>query len=280
MGIRLVVDSTADVTKEIKEKYNIKMVPLSVNFGDDSYLDGVEITAEEFFEKLAKSEKLPTTSQVPPGKFVEAFNEILESGDEILGIFIGSKLSGTYESALAAKEIVGSDKIYLIDSKSASLGEFALVMRAIDLIEENKSSKEIYDILEQEKEKLEVVIALDTLMYLEKGGRISKGQAVVGSLLGVKPIIQIKNNKIDAIDKVRGKNKAIKWFEGYIEQNKFDLTGKDIFLFHSRNFEQLSVLKSEFKEKYNTKNTYESEVGCVIGTHVGPGVLAIGFLNN
>lgn len=279
MGIRLVVDSTADVTKEIMEKYNIKMVPLSVNFGDDSYLDGVEITKEEFFEKLAKSEKLPTTSQVPPGKFVEAFNEILESGDEVLGIFIGSKLSGTYGSALAAKEMVGSDKIYLVDSKNASLGEFALVMRAIDLIEDNKSVKEIFDILEQEKEKLEVIIAVDTLMYLEKGGRISKGQAVVGSLLGVKPIIQIKNNKIDAIDKVRGKNKAIKWFEGYIEQNKFDLTNKDIFLFHSRNFEQLGVLKEEFK-KYNTKNTYENEVGCVIGTHVGPGVLAIGFLNN
>ncbi|MDF2676444.1 MAG: hypothetical protein K0Q97_742 [Bacillota bacterium] len=280
MGIRLVVDSTADVTSEIKEKYNIKMVPLSVNFGDDSFLDGIEISTGEFFEKLAKSEKLPTTSQVPPGKFVEAFSEIIESGDEIIGIFIGSKLSGTYESARAAKEIVGSENIYLIDSESASLGEFALVMRAIDLIAEKKSAKEIYEILEQEKEKLEVVIALDTLMYLEKGGRISKGQAVVGSILGVKPVIQIKKNKIDAIDKVRGKNKAIKWFDSWIAQNNIDLTNKDVFLFHSQNTEQLKVLKAEFETKYKTKNIFENEVGCVIGTHVGPGVLAVGFLNN
>jgi len=187
MGIRIVVDSTSDLTDEIIEKYNIKMVPLTVNFENESFLDKVELSTKEFFEKLEVAEKLPTTTLVSPGAFVEVFSEILMEGDQVLGLFIASELSGTYDSARMAKNMIGSDDIHIIDTRSVCLGSFALILEAIKLVEQNKPIEEIVDELERLKEKVVVAAALDTLKYLEKGGRLTKGQAVLGTLLNIKP---------------------------------------------------------------------------------------------
>lgn len=279
MAIRIVIDSTSDVTREIIEKNNLVMVPLTVNFENKSYLDKIELSTEVFFEKLAAAEKLPTTSQVSPGTFVEAFSEILIKGDEVLGIFLASEFSGTYESARMAKDMIGSDKIHIIDSRSVCLGTFSLILEAIELVNQNKNIDEIVEILEGIKNKIVAVAGLDTLKYLEKGGRLSKGQAVMGSILNIKPIIGIKDGKLTVIDKIRGKNKTIKWFDNWIEENKFDLTNKTVLLFHARSYDQLKSLREAIEEKYKIKNIIEAEIGPVIGTHAGPGVLAIGFLN-
>lgn len=279
MSIRIVIDSTSDVTQEIIDKYNLEMVPLTVNFDDESYLDKVELSTEDFFKKLGNSDKLPTTSQVAPGVFINAFSEILLNGDEVLGIFLASDFSGTYESARIAKDMIGSDRIHLIDSRSVCLGTFSLILEAVELVEQNKRINEIVETLEGLKDKIVVAAGLDTLKYLEKGGRLSKGQAVVGSLLNIKPIITIKDGKIAVIDKIRGKNKTIKWFDDWIEENKFDLTNKTVLLFHAQNFEQLKVLREAIEDKYKIKNIIEAEVGPVIGTHAGPGLLAVAFLN-
>ncbi len=279
MSIKIVIDSTSDVTQEIIDKYNLKMVPLTVNFEDGSYLDKVELSTEVFFDKLSKTDKLPTTSQISPGVFIETFSEILLRGDEVLGIFLASEFSGTYESARMAKDMIGSDRIHLIDSRSVCLGTFSLIMEAIDLVYQNKDIHEIVEILNSLKNKTVVAAGLDTLKYLEKGGRLSKGQAMVGSLLNIKPIITIKDGQITVIDKIRGKNKTVKWFDDWIEENKFDLTNKTVLLFHAQNIEQLKVLRNTIEDKYQIKNIIEAEVGPVIGTHAGPGVLAIAFLN-
>jgi len=279
MGIRIVVDSTSDLTDEIIEKYNIKMVPLTVNFENESFLDKVELSTKEFFDKLEAAEKLPTTTLVSPGTFVEVFSEILLEGDQVLGMFIASELSGTYDSARMAKDMIGSEDIHIVDTKSVCLGSFALVLEAIRLVEEKKPIEEIVNELEALKEKTVVVAALDTLKYLEKGGRLSKGQAVIGSLLNIKPIIAVKDGKISVIDKIRGRNKTIKWFDEWIEKNNFDLSDKTVLLFHGRAYEQLKVLRNTIEEKYNIKNIIEQEIGAVIGTHAGPGVLGIGFIN-
>ncbi len=279
MSVKIVIDSTSDVTQEIIDKYNLKMVPLTVNFEDGSYLDKVELSTEVFFDKLSKTDKLPTTSQISPGVFVETFSEILLRGDEVLGIFLASEFSGTYESARMAKDMIGSDRIHLIDSRSVCLGTFSLIMEAIDLVHQNKDINEIVEILDSLKNKTVVAAGLDTLKYLEKGGRLSKGQAMVGSLLNIKPIITIKDGQITVIDKIRGKNKTIKWFDDWIEENKFDLTNKTVLLFHAQNEDQLKMLRNTIEDKYQIKNIIESEVGPVIGTHAGPGVLAIAFLN-
>lgn len=279
MGIRIVIDSTSDVTDEIIQKYNIKMVPLTVNFEKESFLDKIELSSKEFFEKLAVAEKLPTTTLVSPGAFVEAFSEVLIEGDQVLGLFIASELSGTYDSACMAKNMIGSDGIHIIDTRSACLGAFALILEAIKLVKQNKTIEEIVKELEGLKEKVVAVAAVDTLKYLEKGGRLSKGQAVIGSLLSIKPIIEIKDGKISVIDKIRGKNKTIKWFDEWIEKNNYDLSDKPVLLFHGRSYENLKLLREAIEDKYKIKNIIEQEVGAVIGTHSGPGVLGIGFVN-
>lgn len=279
MGIRIVIDSTSDVTKEIIEKYNLIMVPLTVNFEDRSYLDKVELSTNEFFDKLIVSDKLPTTSQVTPGRFVEVFNKILEDGDEVLGIFLGSDLSGTYESAQIAKNMIDNERINLIDSRSVCLGTFSLILEAIELVDQNKSIDEIVETIENLKDRVELVVAVDTLKYLEKGGRLSKGQAIAGSILNIKPIITVKDSKVSVVDKVRGNNKILKWFDNWIKENEFDLTNKTVFLYHAQNEKRIKILRELIEEKYTPENIIISEVGPVIGTHTGPGVIAIGFLN-
>ncbi len=279
MGIRIVIDSTSDVTDEIIEKYNLKMVPLTVNFENESFLDKVELSSAEFFEKLEKAEKLPTTSQVSPGAFVEAFSEILLEGDQILGIFLASEFSGTYDSARIAKDMIGSDNIRIIDSRSVCLGTFSLILEAIRLVNEKKTIDRIVAELEETKDKVVAIAGLDTLKYLEKGGRLSKGQAVVGSILNIKPIIEIKDGKLSVIEKVRGKNKTIKWIDEWIEKNNYELSDKTVLLFHARSYDQLKVLRETIEEKYKIKEIIEQEIGPVIGTHAGPGVLGVSFLN-
>lgn len=279
MGIRIVIDSTSDVTDEIIEKYNLKMVPLTVNFENESFLDKVELSSSEFFEKLEKAEKLPTTSQVSPGAFVEAFSEILLEGDQILGIFLASEFSGTYDSARIAKDMIGSDNIRIIDSRSVCLGTFSLILEAIRLVNEKKTIDQIVAELEATKDKVVAIAGLDTLKYLEKGGRLSKGQAVVGSILNIKPVIEIKDGKLAVIEKVRGKNKTIKWIDEWIEKNNYDLSDKTVLLFHARSYDQLKVLRETIEEKYKIKEIIEQEIGPVIGTHAGPGVLGVSFLN-
>ena len=279
MSIRIVTDSTSDITSDLIEKYNIKMVPLIVNFEHESFLDKIELSSEKFFEKLATAQKLPTTTLVSPGAFVETFSEILMEGDQILGLFVASEFSGTIDSARMAKNMIGSDDIHIIDTKSVCLGSFALILEAIELIEQDKTIEEIVRELEKLKEKIVAVAALDTLKYLEKGGRLSKGQAVVGSLLNIKPIIAIQEGKLTVIEKIRGKNKTIKWFDEWIEKNNYDLSDKTVLLFHGAAYDQLKQLRGVIEDKYKIKNIIEQEAGAVIGTHSGPGVIAIGFLN-
>lgn len=279
MGIRIVIDSTSDVTDDIIKKYNLKMVPLTVNFENESFLDKVELRSSDFFEKLVKAEKLPTTSQVSPGAFAEAFSEILLEGDQVLGIFLASEFSGTYDSARIARDMIGSDNIRIIDSKSVCLGTFSLILEAIELVRQNKDIDEIVTELEKDKRKIVAAAGLDTLKYLEKGGRLSKGQAVIGSVLNIKPILEIKDGKLTVIEKVRGKNKIIKWFDEWIEKNNYNLSDKTVLLFYAQNYDQLKALREAIEEKYKIKNIIEQEVGAVIGTHAGPGLLGIGFLN-
>jgi DegV family protein with EDD domain len=279
MSIRIVVDSTSDVTEDVIIENNLKMVPLTVNFENESYLDKVELSMPEFFKKLETAETLPTTSQVSPGTFVDVFDEILSEGDQVLGIFLASEFSGTYDSAQIAKNMIGSSNIRIIDSKSVCLGAFALILKAIELIKQGIDINEIVDELEKSKKNIVAVAGLDTLKYLEKGGRLSKGQSIVGSILNIKPIIEIRDGKLSVIDKIRGRNKMVKWFDQWIEKNCFDLSDKTVLLFHGQNYVQLKELRESIEKKYNIKNIIEQEVGCVIGTHTGPNALGIGFLN-
>lgn len=279
MAVKIITDSTADIPEDLLKKYGIEIVPLTVNFEDKSYLDKIEISSSEFFDKLAKVDKLPTTSQASPGILVEAFEKELEKGNEIVSILISSKFSGTYGSSIIAKEMVGSDKIYLIDSETACLGHCMLVLEAAKLANEGLSASEIYKKIEEIKTKISIYAGVDTLKYLEKGGRLSKGAAVVGTILNIKPIIKVKSGKIESIDKVRGKAKVFKWLDDFIANN-VKPQNKTVAVYYSVNEETANELKNLLIEKYNAKEVIIGEIGPVIGTHVGPNALAIAFIED
>ncbi len=279
MAIKIIVDSTSDIPADLIEKHGIGVVPLTVNFEDKCYLDKIEITSQEFFNKLAESEKLPTTSQASPGAFVEVFEKALEEGHEILGIFISTKFSGTCESARMAKDMVGSDKIHIIDSQTACLGACLLILEAVKLVNKGLDIKEIVKKIEEIKPKVSIYAGVDTLKYLEKGGRLSKGAATVGTLLNIKPILRVKNSSIESIDKVRGKNKVLKWLEDFIDSN-VNIENRTVAIYHSVNEELAISLKNTLEEKYNEKEIFIGEIGSVIGTHVGPNAIAIGYIED
>lgn len=279
MSIKIVTDSTCDLPREFVEKYDIKVVPLSVNFGDDSYLDGIEISNKEFYDRLRNSDKLPTTSQVSPGEFVEVFNEILDKDDEVLGIFLAKEFSGTFPSAKIAKDIIKSDKIHLIDSRGVTGALAAVVLAAGDLIQRGLSIENIELRLDEFIRNSESILVIDTLEYLVKGGRISKAQGAIGSVLSVKPVLTIGDGKLDTLAKVRGRKKGIKWMIDWVKDNRFDLSDKRVFILDTDDPKFHQDIKDALLENFEVGEIIDIEVGAVVGTHGGPGCGGICFIN-
>jgi len=278
MSVQIIVDSLADVIGEDREKVIVQ--PITIRFDDGAeYRDGVDITHEEFFERLIESDALPTTSQVTPYDFGETFEKVVSAGDEAVVITISSKLSGTYQSAcIAADDFEG--KIVVVDSLSASIGERSLVDMAIKLRDEGKSAEEIAAVLDEEKKNLQVVAVLDTLEYLKKGGRISSAVAFAGGVLAVKPVVGIVDGVVTMYGKARGSKNA-----GNALVTQINVCGGIDFTKPYRvGFTGLSdhLLKkyikdsSEMWDKYVDDIPYQT-IGCGIGTHLGPGAAAAAF---
>lgn len=198
---KIIVDSTFDMSEETRKR--VVVVPLTVRFETEEYIDGVTITRQEFYEKLIESDVLPTTSQATPFMFCDVLDKETEDGSEVVLITLSSKLSGTYQSAMIASDDY-EGRVHLVDSNTTTIGGGILAQRAVELLDEGKSAKEIAEILEQEKEKIRVIALLDTLEYLKKGGRISKTAAVVGGIIAIKPVIEIRDGEIGILGKARG----------------------------------------------------------------------------
>ncbi len=277
MNTRIIIDSTADVNLLIKDRF--KIVPLTVHFGNTEYIDGVTINYKEFYEKLIESDQLPHTSQATPADFDKIFKEVTDSGETAVVITLSSTLSGTYQSAMIAAEDY-KDKIYVVDSKSAAIGTGILAELALRYADEGISSTEITEKLIQDRENICLIAMLDTLEYLKRGGRISKATAFAGRLLSIKPVISLKNGEINILGKARGSKQANNLLiseinaAGEVDFNKPVLLGytglSDILL--KKYVEDSSGLWKHQKEKLNT-----TCVGSVIGTHAGPGAIAVAF---
>jgi DegV family protein with EDD domain len=276
MAIRIVTDSTSDLPKVLANIYNIKIAPLRVNFGEESFLDGVELTNEEFYEKLGQAKQLPTTSQVNPGEFVDIFNEILDAGDEIIGIFISTGLSGTYGSAEIARDMIKSDKIHILDSKGVTAMTSLMSIEAARMVEKGKNASEIMEILEKMVEKMKTMFIIDTLEYLVKGGRLSKAQGAIGGLLNVKPIIRVQG-VVESVTKVRGRAKGIKYVMDWLYGEQFDLSKKTVFIVNSNDQAFSDKIKASLMENFEIGEILEAQIGSVVGTHVGPGCSGIVF---
>lgn len=279
MRTRIIVDSTTDLTPQYKER--VRIVPLTVHFGNEEFIDGVTIDKKEFYEKLIETDVMPTTSQATPDSFMKEFEEAKKAGDAAIVITVSSKLSGTYQSAMiAASEY---ENIYVVDGTSAAIGTGVLVEFAIKMLDEGKSTKEIVDVLEQVKEKIIVVALIDTLEYLKRGGRISKTVAAVGGVLNIKPVVSVDNGVINILGKARGSKMGNNLLVEEIgKAGGVDFT-KPVLLGYTGISDAL-LLKYIEDSKHiwegNLKKVRYEIVGSVIGTHAGPGAVAVAFFKN
>ncbi|MEW9094380.1 MAG: DegV family protein [Clostridiaceae bacterium] len=275
--IKIITDSTSDLPKSVIDKYDIEVIPLYVNFGEETYTDGVDINLHELLERMDNSDIFPTTAQVNPQRFMECYKKYLDEGYKIVSLHISSKMSGTYQSACIARDMLESDSIYVIDSQKVTATFGAIVIKAAKLKEEGLSAEEIYNEILRIIPHVKCAFAFETLDNLVKGGRLSKTAGVIGSILGIKPIVGIVDGEMAVIDKVRGSKKAIRYILDYIDKNgiKKDETA---ILLHVENKDILDILRENLKEK--EVEFIECEVGCVVGVHAGRGACGVVFIQN
>lgn len=278
MAIKILTDSVADVPEQIAKELGIEVMPLTVNFEDGSYKDGIEITKDKFYDKLSKAQKLPTTSQITPGEFINVFQGFIKEGHEVISILMSSRLSGTYNSAVTAKEHLDNERITIIDSELVTFPQGLLVIEAARMASKGHSKSEIIDRVTYMKANMECKFIIDDIEYLKKGGRLTPSQALVGKLLNIKPILTMKDGRLIYENKVRGKKKAIKWVINWIAKNNYYLEEKTVGLFHSDSYEFLMDLRKELTLSLDIKEIIETKVGAVVGTHAGPGCIAIAFV--
>ena len=276
MKTRIIVDSTADLMPEYKER--VQIVPLTVHFGDQEYIDGVTIDHKTFYEKLVESDVLPTTSQATPDAFMKEFDEVKEAGEAAVVITISSKLSGTYQSAtIAASEY---DNIYIVDSGTAAMGSGILVELAFELLEKGLDAKAIAERLEEENKKIIIVALGDTLEYLKKGGRVSKTVAFAGGILNIKPVLSVIDGEINMLGKARGSKMGNNLLVQEIEKAGGVDFSKPVMLGYSGLSDAL-LLKYIEDSKHiwegNLQEVRYTTIGSVIGTHAGPGAVVVAF---
>ena len=277
MHVKILVDSTADLNPAVRER--ISVLPLTIHFGDEEYLDGVTITGQEFYEKLVESDVMPTTSQASPYAFEEKFNELTTNGDQVVAITVSSKLSGTYQSAMIAAENFPG-KVWVVDSASVAIGAGILAEHALNLADYGVSAAEIAEQLETVKSRIHVLAMLDTLEFLKRGGRISKAVALAGTMLSIKPVVSLDGGEITVRGKARGSRQANNLLVKEIQA----AGGVDFSMPLMLGYTGLSdVLLKKYIEdsgdlwQNNCQELPYAMIGSVVGTHAGPGAVAVAF---
>lgn len=276
MAVRIITDSTSDISLDRQEELGIEIVPLTVRFGGEDYLDGVTLTKQEFYEKLKNSTELPTTSQVNPETFVRVF-EKYNGGDEIVGIFISGKLSGTCQSAVIAKQILGRENIHIVDSLNVTFALGLLVYEAVRLRDEGLNAQEICARLRDLMGRLRFYAMLDTLKYLKMGGRLSASSALLGTMLRIKPIITLKDGLVEVCDKKQGQRAAMEEIAQKVRDDP-PAEGHVVAFGDSVSPEMTGMLKELLADDIDLSSAVTLELGAVVGTHGGPGCAGIAYI--
>lgn len=275
--IKIITDSTADLPKEIFNKYDVEVLPLLINFGEESYLDGVDINLQQLIKRINEENVLPTTAQVTPNRFAECYKKYLDEGYKIVSIHLSSNMSGTYQSACIAKDMLETDDIVVVDSQTVTSGLGILVIQAAELSRQGLTINEIKDKLDEIKGHIQSSLAFESLENLVRGGRISKTVGVIGSVLNIKLILEVRDGMMAVKDKVRGTKKAVKRiiedFEKYGHKE-----GTPIVLLHVENKDIREGLMKYLDE--NKIEYIDTEVGCTVGIHSGPKAAGLFFIDN
>jgi DegV family protein with EDD domain len=272
--IKIVSDSTCSLPPDIIQKFDIRVVPLNVHFGEGRvFQEGIDLTNDEFYAMLAAAPELPTTSQPSPGQFRDVFAELTAAGHDVLCILISSRLSGTYQAALDARHMLPDANITVVDSYFVAAALGLMVVTAAEMAEEGCSRDEIVARVEQMRRDMKLYFVVDTLEYLQRGGRIGMAAAFLGTLLKVKPILTLDEGIVKPLDMVRSKRKAIQRVLAELGAHVAPGQPVQAIVMHAQVPGEVNELEAEVRRCFNCQRTIFGEVGPVIGTHTGPGVL-------
>ncbi len=273
--IKIVTDSTCDLPPEVFEQYGITVMPLRIHFGMEAFLDGVNITKDEFYQRLRTAPQLPTTSQPSAGEFCEAFRPLVEAGHEVVGIFISSELSGTCASALTACELLPEASISVIDSRSTSVGLGMMVREAARLAEAGADVAAIEARMEELVGKMRLYFVVDTLEYLRKGGRIGGARALLGTMLNIKPLLMMHDGRVEPLQQVRTRRKALGRMIELMAQEMSSASLVHLSMTHAQAEDEAKALVAQVQEAIPCEDFFICELGPALGTHTGPGVVGI-----
>ena len=275
--IRIVTDSTSDLSPQRAAELGVEVVPLAVHFGEETFRDGVDITKEEFYTRLAQVDTLPTTSQVPPETFIQVFQRLTEGGDQVLGLFISGAMSGTDQSANIARGIVDEANIAIVETGTVTFGLGLLVETACRLRDQGLSLSELEQKLTQLAGRVRLLAVVDTLKYLKMGGRISGATAVVGGILGITPIITIQDGLVVSVGKTRGRKAGFQFIDKWLQEKEAPDTSLPVTFGHSNAPQVMEECMAYFGPKLAGADLLPSDIGAVVGTHVGPGAGGLAF---
>ncbi|PAE19728.1 fatty acid-binding protein DegV [Bacillus sp. 7504-2] len=277
MKTAVVTDSTAYIPKELREQLNIHMIPLSVNFGNETYKEEIEIQTDDFYEEV-KTKELPTTSQPAIGEFVTLFEQLAKDYDTVISIHLSSGISGTFQGAVSAGEMVEGIHVHAFDSEISCMVQGFYVIEAAEMAKAGKSHEEILARLEEMKQSIRAYFMVDDLSHLQRGGRLSSAQAIIGSLLQVKPLLHFENKLIVPFEKIRTRKRAMKRMVELLEEDAKSGAEYKAVIIHAKREDEANEWKAELEAKLPNVEFFLSYFGPVIGTHLGEGSMGLGWV--
>ena len=278
--MKIITDSTADLTKEFILKHNIEIVPLTIHLGDKSWKDYYDVEPDEYYELLRKSSAFPTTSQPTPQDFVNAYSPFVEKGEPILSVHLSSKLSGTFQSALLARSQFAGARIEVVDSLQASFALSMIVIICAEKANQGASLEEVADVARKIGPQIETYFSVDSLEYLHRGGRIGKAQAFLGTLMKIKPLLKVVNGEVQPIEKIRTRDRLLNRFVELVEKAARKHSQLILTVAESDNSEVMTELLGRLERIPGVSLVFRGKIGGVITSHAGPGALGIAFVKD
>jgi DegV family protein with EDD domain len=277
MTIKIVTDTLSDITGDLVTQLGITVVPLYVRFGEEVYRDRVDITSEDFYRRLVNEPKLPSTTQPTPNDFTNVFQKLAKETDEILVIVVSSKLSGTYQSAMQAKDYLeGKCRVEVVDSLTVAMGQGLIVAAAVDAVKKGANLDQVVDMVRKAHQRSHLFAYFDTLKYLAKGGRIGKAKEFLGAMLSVKQILTVSDGEMAPLTRVRSMRAGLDYFTGVVASYQGKIDG--LAVEHTTNPEDADVLVERLGAVYPKERILRSIISPVIGTYSGPNAMAVTIL--
>ena len=278
--VAIVTDSTAYIPSALQQQLNITVVPLTLIWGEESYEDGVDMMPDDFYKRMENSKVIPTTSQATIASMKNAFERLLAEGQDVLGIFISSKLSGTVESAMQAREMLqkGQDRIAILNSLATTMALGWPVLTAARAAEAGECLVECQKLAEKARNQTGVMFVVETLEYLRRGGRIGGAQAMLGTILNIKPLLELQDGRIESVEKIRTKGKALSRMLDLVEEKVAGRTPIRLATVHANAEAEALTLLETARQRFNPIESLHSPLSPVIGTHAGPGTVALAFM--